>query len=357
MAAKLVQVSDDGGSIWNTLPGNTGSLNFDADEIEDTIFGNTFQSNEAGLIGWSVEANARYKGFAGYQAKILKPGTPTVAADEPMELESGNIWLVTDDTKSIWDRSVAITVRDDVGGSPTDRTDELEWVDPLFGRIKFQDSFTVTGTVDVTVTYLPTISVGTIRSFTLTQTADAVETTDFATAQGNTGYKTHDPGLRTVSLEANGIYALSNDFLSDLDNRTELIIEINPDGQGTLGSQARGFFRITSTGQSGDVGALEEETITFSLNVPLTVASGDGDKTLLRPFAWRHDSVSTIAVAIQQMLTAWQDEIKIDVQYLEDGLAGEKGVAVVTDVSLSTALDAMNEFTGAFMGDGISTTV
>jgi len=72
--AKVVQVSDDSGANYFTLPGGTGEFNDNAEQLDDTIFGHTFQSNQPGLLGWAANANALYKGFAGYVAKILQPG-------------------------------------------------------------------------------------------------------------------------------------------------------------------------------------------------------------------------------------------------------------------------------------------
>ncbi len=344
MAAKLIQVSDDSGATWYTLPGSTGSLQFDADQIEDTVFGNTFQSNEAGLIGWSVEANARYKGFAGYQAKILQSGAATPEVGEAMGLESGKIYRITDDTKAIWDRTATITVYDDA----SDETANIEWIDYLFGRIKFLDSYTVLGVITVDVSWLATSALGTASSFTLTQTAEAIDNTDFATAQANTGYKTHESGLRIVSLELTGFYNLASGLLALLDARAEVIIEINPDG--SQKSVARGFFRAVNEGQSGDVGALEEETTTFQLNVP-------DDALMYLPFHWDFANDTTLSQAVQVVLAAWEGEIPLDVQYLEDGVNGEKGVAIVTDVTLTSGLDAMNEFASNFMGSGVTTIV
>lgn len=82
--AKEVQVSDDSGANWYILPGGSGEFNDNADMLDDTIFGHTFQSNQPGLLGWAANANALYKGFAGYVAKILQPGVAVVADGEAL---------------------------------------------------------------------------------------------------------------------------------------------------------------------------------------------------------------------------------------------------------------------------------
>ncbi len=342
--AKVVQVSDDAETTWYTLPGGTGEFNDNADQIDDTIFGSTFSSNEAGLITFTANANALYKGFAGYVAKILRPGTPTIADGEACTLESGKIYQIDAVAKRIWDRSDTVVVYD----AAVDHTADVEWIDYLFGRIKFLDAYSPGGAITVDVTYFPMIQLGKGRSFTLTQTANPIDTTDFETAQGNTGYKTFVPGLRTVALELGGVYDVSSGLRADLVARTELIIEINPDGNSL--SVARGFFRAATESQSGNVGDLEVESTTFVLNVP-------DDPLLLLPFNWVHAPATTLSTAIQVILTAWIDQVLIDVQYLYDGVNGQKGVIMVADVSLTGGLEVMNEFAANFQGSDVPTPV
>jgi hypothetical protein len=347
--AKLVRVSDDAQSTWNTLPGGTGEWNDDADQITDTIFGQTYESSEVGLITWTANANALYKGFAGYVAKIKSPGTPTAVTGEAMTLVSGKTFRIDDATKEVWDRSVPIVVFD----IASDETAEVESVDYLFGQVTFLASYTVLGAITVDVTYLPMATIAKASSFTLTQTVAPIDESDFDTSQANGGYRVFQPGLRTVSLDIGGFYDSTNDFFTVIAARDELVIEINPDGSGL--SMARGFFKMTTRGQSGDVGALEEESITFSLNVP---ASGPpGITNIAFPFNWDHDPVTTLSAAIQICLTAFIDETIIDVSYAPEGLGqlGYDGTVVVTDVSLSSGLDAMNEFTANFQGSGAPT--
>lgn len=348
--AKLIQVSDDSEATWETLPGATGTFSAEAESIDDTVFGQTFQSNEIGLITWSVEANAYFKGFAGYVATVKKQGTATVAAGESFTLVSGKTYQIDDSTKEIWNRSYASFV---VYDNALDKTVEVLSVDYLFGKVTFKSSYTVIGPVTVDIEYYPVVALGTANAFSLTMTADAIDITDFATAQANSGHQTSDPGLRTVQLELSGFYALASGFLAILQARSEVIIELSPDG-GNL-SVCRGFFLVSSEAQAGDVGALEEETTTFQLNVPTDSQVVAGGPEI--PFGWQHESTSTIHKSIKICLTAWLDETKIDVQYLEDGLAGNKGQVVVTDVSLSGGLREMNEFSVSFMGDGQPTVV
>lgn len=340
--AKTVQVSDDNGSNWYTLPGNSGSFNNESTPITDTIFGQTWSSEEIGLISWQCEAQAYFKGFAGYQATVKKAGTATAMTGEAMTLVSGKTYQVTDAAKRLLDRNDTFVVYD----NGVDHTADVASYNYLMGEVTFDSSYTVTGPVTIDGDYLPLSDLGTGNAFTLTQSADAVETSDFATVQGNGGFRTFQPGLRTAQIELSAFYTIAADLRADLQARDEVIIEINPDGNSK--SLARGFFKVVNEGQSGDVGALEEESITFSLNVP----SSD-----YVPFDWHHESDTTLHQSIQICLDAFLNETEIDVQYLYDGTNGVKGDCIVTDTSLSSGLDAMNEFSVSFQGTGATTDV
>lgn len=339
--AKRVRVSVDDGSTWLTLPGNSAEMQNEAGEIDDTIFGQDFESTQTGLIGWTISANGLYKGFAGYVAKILKPGVSTAFTDEAAtQVGSTKTYFVTDRSKSVWNRTVTIAVEDNAVA--VDAAD-IESIDYLHGYVTFVSGYTVTGPITISGEYYPMASVGCANSFTLTQTANAIDNTCMDTAQANDGHRTFEYGLKTVSLDLQGIYKAVNGFRALLVARTELIIEINPDGNSK--AIARGFFKPSTQGQSGDVGDLEQETITFNLSVP-------DDETIQYPFKWRFTSDATLNIAVQNCINAWQDSQLIDIAYLPDGSTGVEGNAVITDVSLSGGLEAMNEFTIDVQGSG-----
>ncbi len=350
MAAKLIQVSIDGGSTYFTYPGSTGSINKEAGQLSDTVFGQTFQSNEVGLIGWNFSAEAIFKGFAGYVATVKKQNTSTTMTTEAMTLVTGKIFQIDDLAKRIWDRfegATAFVVFDNA----VDETANVLNIDYLFGKVEFLASHTVTAPITVTGSYWTTTTVGKAQSFTLTQTADAIETSDFGTVQANGGFRTFDPGLRTVAVDLSGVYLLSNAFAADLAARSEFIIDLNPDGNAE--AIARGFFNLATHGQSGDVGALEEETVSFVLAVPPPAA--DGLLNVDIPFGWGHTAISTLPQAIRDTLDDWENEQKPKVQYMPDGVAGDRGDFVITDVTLASGLDAMNVFNVTGQGDGVLT--
>lgn len=346
MAAKAISISADDITYYG-LPGSQGELSREAATPDDTIFGQSFKSTFPAIIGWGVNANAVYKGYAGYQATVKKVGSPTSFTTQACTLVSGKTYQINDTSKRIWNRAQAITVFDNA----VDHTADVDNIDFLFGKVTFKASYTVTGAVTVTGFSFPVSALGSIRGFTLTQNCDAIDDTDYATAQANGGYRTHTPGLRTVAIELPGIFAQVNGMAALLEARSEVIIEVNPDGNSK--SIARGFFRPINTRQSGNVGALEEENVTFNLSVPIQ-ATGP---TLSIPFGWSHAVDSPIPTAVKTALNAWEGEDAVFVKYLHDGTNGSKGEAVITSLTLSSTMEGVNTFAVNVQGSGALTAV
>lgn len=353
--AKVIQISSDGGSVWNNLPGSEGSFNADGESVDDTILGQTYQSSDIGMVGWGVSANAIFKGFSGYLAEIMKQGTATGMTAEAMSLVSGLTFAIDDGTKEIWDRSSATF--DILDNAISVAAADIESVDYLFGRVTFVPGYVPTTPITVTGDFFPVVTIARPNSYNLTMSAEAINESDYASAQANSGHNIFTAGLRTVALELGGIFDDAENAAADVIARNELIIQIDPAGDGS--SVARGFFKMITTGQSGAVGALEEETI----NLQLTVPDETSNPAIALPFNWRH-TATTLNQSIQDLLTSWLTELNTyDVRYLPQGtpgqspLDGRAGNFVVTDISLSGGLSNMNIFTTELQGTGAFTTV
>jgi hypothetical protein len=338
--AKRVRISPDDGVTFYTFPGNTAELTREGQDLKDTIFGQNYESGMTGLFSAAISANGLYKGYAGYMAVIKKSGSSTVFTDEATTLVSGKTYKITNAVKNVWNRAVAVVVED--GGVAIDAAD-IESIDYLHGRVTLDSGYTPSGAITFTGAYFPMTQVAKGRSYNLTQTANAIDNSTFETVQANGGYRTFEPGLKTVKLGLTGVYATSNAFEALLAARAEAVIEINADGQGK--SIARGWFRPMSLGQSGDVGDLEEQTLDFTLAVP-------DQEDIILPFSWLHDATSTLNRAIKEALLAWQNDTATVVDYLPDGTNGFEADAIVTDLSLSGGMEAMNEFTVKFQLSG-----
>ena len=336
--SKRIQISDDSGATWSTFPGDKGDMTRTASDIKDTIFGADYESGQTGIISWNVSCNGVFKGFAGYVTKILKSGTPTTFTASAFSLVSGKTYKITDATKNIWDRTTAVTVYDNAVAVASNN---ILSIDYLFGRVTFTSGYTPTGPITASGKYLPMTAVAGANGFTLTQTANAVDQTDYATAQANGGFRAYQIGLRTVKLALKGFYDAANGFEALLLARPELIVEIDVDGGGK--NIARGWFKPLSVGQSGNVGELEDASIDFALSVP-----SQADISL--PFKWLIDSTSTLSAALQKALTHYQTGNAIEINYLADGTTGWQGDAIITDLSLTGGLDVMNNFDIKFQG-------
>ncbi len=345
--AKRVRLSSDNGTTWYTLPGSEAEMTYEAGDLDDTIFGQSFRSQETGLIDWQVTANSYYKGFAGYNVDIKKIGASSTAmVAEPAALVSGKTYQITNATKRIMDKNTAITV---LGNGIAIAAANILNIDYLFGRVTFQAAYTPSTPITITNAYWATSVVAKGRSFTLTMTAEPVDNSTFETAQANGGHRVFSYGLKTVTLEVAGVFDATNDFQDLVKNRAETIIEI--DAAGTGASVARGFFKPMSQNQSGPVGDLEEETISFSLSVPAIAADN-----LAYPFGWLHTS-STLSTAVQTALTAWANETTIDVEYSWDGTNGKKGDCIITECTMTAGIEAMVEFSVTCQGTGTTTDV
>lgn len=343
MAAKKIRISNDAGVTWEELPGSQGAFNSEAEAVDDTILGQTFSSTDIGLLGWSVSSDGIFKGFSGYLAELKQVGTPAAFTAEAMtQVGATQTYAIADGTKEIWDRSDA--TMDILDNAVSVAAADIESIDYLFGRVTFVVGYTPTEPITATGSFFPTAAAGCSNTYNLTMTADAIDTSCFNTAQANNGTRTFEPGLRTVNLELTGIFDATESFKTVLLSRAEIIIEIDPAGDGS--SIARGFFKLVTTGQSGAVGALEEETLNFALTVPDETVNAQVEY----PFNWRH-TATTLSPAIQWALTSWLDELNTYlVQYLPSGIEGAspndgiEGAIVVTDISLSGGLSNMNTF-------------
>lgn len=339
MGVKKIRIAPDLSSTFVTLPGSTGGLTSEAGMIDDTIFGQNYKSEMADMITWSVSANAVYKGYAGYAVVIKATAAPIVMTDEACSLVSGKTYQITSATKQLIDPGTAVVVED----NGVDQTANVLSIDYLFGTVTFKSTYTVTGPVTITGAYMPASQVCAMNKYTLNMQANAIDQTDLCTAQTNGGMKQFIGGLKSVSIDLKGFYKPTSTFLTALKARTVMLIEINPDGAGK--AVARGFFVTKTDKESGKVGDLEAEEVSFSLYVP------DID-LMSSPFSWVFNSGCTLNTSVQTLLAAYATGAQVQVQYLEDGTTGKQGNAIPVDMSLSGGMGALNEFSVKLTGTG-----
>ena len=340
MSAKLIQTSRDG-ITWNTLPGNDGSIDANGTEVDNTTFGSDFSSSLTGIIEHSLSANAMFRETAGFEARLKRAENPTGFTTEPTTLVNGS-YVIDDRTRSLWDITAGVTVFDD--GVAVD-LDDIASIDYMNGRVRFVDGYVVDGPVTVTGEYLTTTNFACARSIDLSQSMDTKENGCFETVGVNGGFELYVGTLRSASLDIDRFYRSTTDFYEILRDRDDIIIEVDLDNSGT--TVARGQFKVLTDSLSGGVGGDESESVSFGLSVPTT-------DTPIVPFSWYFGGASKAPEGFKDIIWAWETKNPLKIRYLPTG-AGEpgwQGDYIVTDASLSVALDSLAELSVSGQGTG-----
>lgn len=352
MSNKRLRVSDDSGATWFTLPGNQADYKTEFNAVTDTIFGQTYESQFPGIGQWNMTANAVVKGVAGYNAKISKGGTPTSATDEATTNVTGKIYQITNVAHRWTSIDHPVTVKD----GATDVTAQVQSYDYMTGTVTFLSSYTVVGVVTVDLFYMPMAVVAKAKSFTVTQTQTAIDETGYDDAQADTGFRIFAAGLKTVQIQLGNIFKASNGWADVLTGRTTAYVECDLDASNPGKNIFRGIFKGSTRDQSGNQGAVEDESVTLNLYVPDNIL-------LLQPFGWYIDPTSTLNQSVQKSLTAFINQTTVDVQYLPSGAVGQtpldgaQGTAVVIEATIANTLDGINTFSFNYRGTGAVTDV
>jgi hypothetical protein len=285
------------------------------------------------------------KSIAGYNLLLKKGGTPTAMTAEATTLVSGKTYQITASAKRVISYLHTLTVLD----NGVDHTADVLSVDYLSGKITWKAAYTPTGATTITGTYIPLTVIAKARSMNLTMNQGVTDTTDYATAQANGGWRTFAAALRTVSMEIGSIYDAATGWAAVLAARGIVYVEGDLDAADPGKNVFRGFFKVNNQGKNGNQGDVEAETIGLSLWVP--------DGTLVeQAFAWYIAVSSTLNNAIKIILTAFMAQSSIDVRYLPtgtaDGTSGNTGDAVPIELSMRNVIDGINEFSFNFRGSG-----
>lgn len=212
-------------------------------------------------------------GTAGWNTRVLRSGTPTVMTNEVMSSISGPnlVFRVIDSTKRVWDRTASVVFKNNASAVQTPL-----WFNPLFGIVAFSSAKT-TG-IRVTTSYLPMATLATARRYTLNTSLSLQDSTTYSAAQTTDGYMHREGTLLDASVSIGRLANSSNQFLSALQTRSSVVVEIRP---GNGANAFRGWFVPESTNLSGDGEALEEDELSFQLD-----ASPHQDGKTAVAFAW-----------------------------------------------------------------------
>lgn len=194
----------------------------------------------------------------GYLTKVKKGGTPTSFTGETFTNTSGNIWKIDDATKQVFDRNGTFTFYDN---STPISASEILYIDYLFGLVEF--SVAKVGPITADGGYVPLAEIIGAKDYSITMNTTILDQTDFS----NVGYRDKTSGLFDSTVAISRWDDSSKAYKDILTNKESVFIEINPGQSNTF---FRGWFLLESDNTSGDIDALEEEALDFTLD-------GDGE--------------------------------------------------------------------------------
>lgn len=192
-------------------------------------------------------------GAPGYLASIKKSGTSTPFSDEGMTNTTGNVWQITDSAKEVFDRD---TLPDFFDNGVPIPTNDIVKIDYLYGRVTFTGI--KTGPITVDGDFFPMTEVAGAKDAALNRTSAIHDDTDTS----NQGAHTKISGLHDISLTLGRWDDVSHSFTDIINNRVPVVIEYAP----SPSKSYRGWFVAESSGQTLDLDALLEESISFQLD-------------------------------------------------------------------------------------------
>lgn len=206
---------------------------------------------------------------------IKLDGTPVAFAAEPMQLVSGKVYRVTNAIKRCFDPNTALEIRDNGAAVAISNIADIDY---LHGLVIFAASYTPTGPVTAHAgAYVPFVTVGTVNSFGVEISAEALDKSVFGNAARRyaRGLADFNGSLNLISfLDENvGIETLEASFAAG--NTRILSVEIIQDSV-TLangGLVFRGLVQLSEADTSADPSGLVETSATFE-GTPRASTSG-----------------------------------------------------------------------------------
>ena len=192
-------------------------------------------------------------GVAGYGFSIKKSGTSTAFTSEAMSNTAGNTWQIDDATKQVFNRDTLPTFYDNaveiVSG-------DISSIDYLYGKVTFTG--VKTGPITVDGDYMPMAEIAAAKEGSLNRTSAIYDDTDIS----NAGYHTKVSGVHDASITMSRWDDLTYTFTDVIEARTPVVIEFAP----SSAKSYRGWFVSDSSGQTLDINALIDESLSFQLD-------------------------------------------------------------------------------------------
>jgi hypothetical protein len=195
-------------------------------------------------------------GTAAYKAIIKTAGIETAMVNEPCELLIPNVYRIISPLRRILSRTADVIIM--VDGFPLD--EDLPAINYLTGVLTFTED--PGGVVTISASYIPTAELVGGFSYQLNITGDILDDTNFKDARVDE-FHSKRYGLLDVSASFDAHSDFSKRFVNYKRNRDSVLITIQPGG--IEGTGYIGWFVLEKDSLSGDVGALEDESISFNL--------------------------------------------------------------------------------------------
>jgi hypothetical protein len=189
---------------------------------------------------------------ASYTTRVKQGGTPVVFTDEATTLIVGTTYQYRINTAAR--RILAPSAVVKVNGA-TVTTGFM--VNRLSGVITFAAQPSHVPTVDGS--YIPVSTIAGAHEYSVSIGGELLDSTEF----DGDGFRTRLYGQNDVSVSLSRFDDVSNAFKDLLLARSSLLIEIQP---GAGSEYLRGWFLPESTGNSGGIGNLEVEELSFQLD-------------------------------------------------------------------------------------------
>lgn len=222
-------------------------------------------------------------GSPGYQAVIRISGSETATTGNQMStvagataFTAGTLWQIDSTAREVWERTIMPTFRD---GATTIAAADIVYVNYLHGRVQFTSTYS---TVFVDMTFLPLSDIAGAHTYTLVQSNDMLDDTDFS----STGFRSRFPGLQDVTLSINryekldgvfdsvffdrGTAATSIGSTNYIDGNQRLVADVRPGG--STNPCGRGFMVLETDNISADVSSLEDADISLLVDGDTAIA-------------------------------------------------------------------------------------
>lgn len=200
---------------------------------------------------------------ATYGTLIYSTGDPVVINGEDCVHLGGGRYQIEEESRRLLDPRTSVAAYDTVNDSEIVITS----IDYFNGIVTLANE--ALEDVQLDCAYVTKQLVGASKSYSYEITGDVFDETTFASAQASGGYRSRSLGLHDISLSIDNWDDLAQKFKKHKRAKEMLYMEVRPGG-GNLA--LKGWFIVETDAASGDVGALEEESISFML------ASLDGNQ-------------------------------------------------------------------------------